>query len=65
MQVHLYLKGMMPKILEYQSKGTINVKKNLLTGTYGSKMETYNPFTDIFDTAAKVVENAAQKVFRW
>ena len=25
-------------------------------------METYNPFTDIFDTAAKVVENAAQKV---
>ena len=50
------------KILEYSSKGTINVKKNLLTGTYGSKMETYNPFTDIFDTAAKVVENAAQEL---
>tara|TARA_B100000902_G_scaffold144235_1_gene141670 strand:- start:43 stop:1335 length:1293 start_codon:yes stop_codon:yes gene_type:complete len=50
------------KILEYTSKGTINVKKNLLTGTYGSKMETYNPFTDIFDTAAKVVENVAQEV---
>tara|TARA_B100001996_G_C18658433_1_gene592116 strand:+ start:804 stop:2108 length:1305 start_codon:yes stop_codon:yes gene_type:complete len=49
------------KILEYTANSTIDVKRNLMTGTYGSRVETYNPQNDEYDDEAQEVANEDQE----
>tara|TARA_A100001035_G_scaffold256662_1_gene232087 strand:+ start:13901 stop:15505 length:1605 start_codon:yes stop_codon:yes gene_type:complete len=50
------------KILRYDADSTIDVEKNLSTGTYGSRMETVNTYTQIFNTKAQEIDTEEQKV---
>lgn len=49
------------KILEYTSDKTVNVQKNLQTGAYGARLETFNPQTQVFNPKTKEVKNEDQK----
>lgn len=48
------------KVLEFTANSTIDVKRNLMTGTYGSRVETYNPQNDEYDDEATEVANEDQ-----
>jgi len=50
------------KILRYDADTTIDVEKNLATGTYGSRLETINTYSHIFNTKAQEIETEEQKV---
>lgn len=49
------------KIINYKSLKTIDVQKNLDSGAYGGRLETFNPYTQSFNPKAKEVDNEAQK----
>lgn len=49
------------KIINYKSLKTIDVQKNLESGAYGGRLETYNPYSEVFNPRAKEVENEDQK----
>lgn len=50
------------KILDYVAENTINVKKNLESGGYGSKLETFDTYSHIFNTKAQEIDTEEQKV---
>lgn len=50
------------KILRYDADTTIDVEKNLATGIYGSRMETINTYSHIFNTKAQEVDTEEQKI---
>ncbi len=41
------------KILKYNADKIIDVQKNLVMGFYGSRLESFNPYNDKFDTQSK------------
>lgn len=49
------------KIINYKSIRSIDVKKNLLAGTYGGRLETYNPYSQVFNPKSKEVKTEDQK----
>lgn len=49
------------KILAFDADTTIDVKKNLTTGAYGSKLETYNTYSQIFNNKAQEIDTEEQK----
>lgn len=49
------------KIINYKSLKTIDVQKNLESGAYGGRLETYNPYSEVFNPRAREVENEEQK----
>lgn len=50
------------KILSFDSDTTIDVKKNLSTGAYGSKLETFNTYTHIFNNKSQEIVGEDQKL---
>jgi hypothetical protein len=54
-------KGYDGKILEYHANKTIDVKQRLMMGTYGSKLQTFDPYADKFDST-RTLTNDEQKV---
>lgn len=54
-------KGYDSKIISYKSIRTINVQENLNSGAYGGRLETFNPYTHVFNPATKEVENDSQE----
>jgi hypothetical protein len=49
------------KILSYQALQTINVKKNLESGAYGGRLETFDPYTHIFNPKTQEVNSEEQE----
>lgn len=45
------------KIISYKSIRTIDVHENLNSGAYGGRLETFNPYTHVFNPVTKQVEN--------
>ena len=52
--------GYNEKIISYDADNSINVEKNLKSGSYGSKLDTFNTYTHLFGTA-KIVGTEEQK----
>jgi len=48
------------KILSYTSLKTIDVQKNLSSGAYGGRLESYNPYSQSFNPKAKEVKTQDQ-----
>lgn len=53
-------KGYNAKILAYNANKVIDAHERLVVGAHGSKVERFNPYTDIFDTQ-KQVNSTQQK----
>ena len=49
------------KIINYKSLKTIDVQKNLESGAYGGRLETYNPYSEVYNPKAAAVANEDQK----
>ena len=49
------------KIIAYRSLKVIDVHRNLISGAYGGRLETYNPYTQSFNPKTKEVVNTDQK----
>jgi hypothetical protein len=52
--------GYNDKIISYDGDNSINVEKNLKSGSYGTKLDTFNTYTHLFGTA-KTVGTEEQK----
>lgn len=50
------------KIISFDASKTVNVRQNLAAGTYGSKLETFDTYTHIFNTKSQEVSSDEQKV---
>lgn len=49
------------KIVQYDGDNSMNVEKNLKSGAYGAKLETFNTYTHIFNTKAQEIDTEEQK----
>jgi hypothetical protein len=50
------------KIVKYDADNSMNVEKTLKSGGYGSKLETFNTYTHLFNPKAQEIDTEEQKV---
>lgn len=55
-------RGYFGKILRYDADTSIDVHKNLVSGGYGARLETFNIYTHLFERKKQEVETEDQKV---